>query len=153
MILNNQVVSPYYPVIPEGMKSHVRFFTTCPLTMDEAKLFSACLEALDKYLTNTGYTFPASAVNCCFLNSEDISLSFGSTTDFGLRASFAFYPVYLWRTAQLNVPKLIACMLEEMCHHFFPKLDETQIKYQVEKVALIIHPALTHDQLYPGLHK
>jgi len=153
LILNNQSISPYYPVIPEGMKSHVRFFTTCPLTMHEAKLFNACLEALDRYLTDTGYVFPDIAVNCCFLGSGDVSLSFGDNSDFGLYVTFAFYPVYLWRAALLSDPKLIACMLEELCHHFFPALDEIQVTYQVEKIAVIIHPSLTHELLYPGMHK
>ena len=150
MVLMHASTSRSAPQIPLALKTRLQFTTTCEISKEEAAYFTICINALWATLQEEKQPITETIVNCCIVDSDSIGFSFSGDDAIGMYFPLIIYPIHRWRNQHFTEIQWIACILEELCHHFYATFDEDIVKDHVEKVALKIHPGLTFDVLYPG---
>jgi len=85
---------------------------------------------------------------CIFSNSDEITLKLDPEQG-AIRVSLCVYPVKKWLDNNYDDIKILMCLMEELCHHYWEISDEIQVKRKVLQVMSRIFPYMkTLKDLY-----
>lgn len=131
---------------PEQIVKKLSAAITCELTEREIILINGAIKALSNQLEleNKSDLRPVGLV---FTDSDEVTYSL-EENQLGSAFSVCTYMVHKWRKNNYNDWKILAIILEELCHHFWNIEDEFIVTEKVLEVVRRIDPAVEMHDLY-----
>ena len=147
MDLVNAVVTKC-PRIPSPLSNRLIITTTCPLLPEEIQVFNNAFCALSLALSADKSVNPNMYINLVFTDSDTVSMSISDGDEWGYYVPMAIYPVHRWRMKNMNHIGMLACALEELCHHFWSIRDELLVQDKVIELIQTIMPNVRKSDVY-----
>lgn len=146
MLLDSAVTSPG-PHIPERLKNRLFPITTCILRQGEISAFTLAFHALDLALASDPSVPSGLWANVLFVDRDSVTLNLDPGI-LGNHLPLVIYPLHRWRERELDSVHMMACALEELCHHFWSIRDETLVKDKVIELIQLVFPKIERSDIF-----
>lgn len=127
------------PVIDKRLFNKLVLLTTVELKDTIIRVLNLGFWGIAEQLDSEGMLIDIPRVNCIVTLDGSFSIILDEEQQ-GCHMSLVIYPIQKWENANYTELKMLTCVVEELCHHFWNIEDEVKVSYKVLEVIRRIFP-------------